>query len=78
MAELRDRLAQCKKDRETQQDWFKSLFNHSPWVATLISTLAGPVIMILLVLLFGPCILHKIVQFVKTRLSKINVMVLEQ
>ncbi|NWT62345.1 ENV1 protein, partial [Erythrocercus mccallii] len=68
MAELRDRLAQRKRDRETQQDWFKSLFNRSPWIATLISTLTGPIIMILLVLLFGPCILNKVAQFVKARL----------
>ncbi|NWT62637.1 ENV1 protein, partial [Erythrocercus mccallii] len=78
MAELRDRLAQRKRDKETQQDWFRSLFNRSPWIATLISTLTGPIIMILLVLLFGPCIINKIAQFVKARLSKINVMVLEQ
>uniref|UniRef100_A0A8C3P353 ENV2 protein n=1 Tax=Cyanoderma ruficeps TaxID=181631 RepID=A0A8C3P353_9PASS len=37
-----------------------------------------PVIVIILALLFGPCMLNKIAQFVKARLSKIEIMVLQQ
>ncbi|NWY91058.1 ENV1 protein, partial [Loxia curvirostra] len=74
MAELRERLASKKKERESQQGWFESWFNQSPWLSTLISTLIGPCVMILLVLTFGPCILNKLVSFVKHRLDSINVM----
>ncbi|NXR40500.1 ENV1 protein, partial [Zosterops hypoxanthus] len=74
MAELRDRLAQRKRDREAQQRWFESWFDQSPWLTTLISTLIGPVIVFLLILIFRPCVLNKPVSFVKKHLEKIDVM----
>lgn len=61
MAELRERLAKRKREKEAQQGWFESLFNQSLWLATLISTLIGPIPMVLLVLIFGPCVLNKLV-----------------
>uniref|UniRef100_A0A8D0KPN1 Envelope protein n=1 Tax=Strix occidentalis caurina TaxID=311401 RepID=A0A8D0KPN1_STROC len=73
MAELRERLAKRKRDREAQQGWFESWFNHSPWLTTLVSTLMGPIVMILLALIFGPCILNKFVSFVKSRLEKVDI-----
>ncbi|NXX70126.1 ENV1 protein, partial [Spizella passerina] len=76
MAELRNRLNLRKVDREAQQDWFESWFNRSPWLTTLISTLIGPVTIILLTLIFGPCILNKLVLFVKRRLETANIMFL--
>ncbi|NXY08149.1 ENV1 protein, partial [Pteruthius melanotis] len=76
--ELRERLAQRKREREAQQGWFDSLFSHSPWLTTLVSTLIGPIIMILLVLIFGPCVLNKLVLFVRSRLEIINVILVER
>ncbi|NXL37084.1 ENV1 protein, partial [Glaucidium brasilianum] len=76
MTELRDRLAQRKRERESQQRWFDSWFKQSPWLTTLISTLMGPLTIILLVLVFGPCIINKLVSFVKSRLEKLNIMFL--
>ncbi|NWY37430.1 ENV1 protein, partial [Sylvia atricapilla] len=74
MAELRNRLAQRQKDREAQQGWFESWFNQSPWLTTLISTLVGPLAMLLLAVTFGPCLLNKIVSFVKARLDQTNIL----
>ncbi|NXQ26406.1 ENV1 protein, partial [Alaudala cheleensis] len=74
IAELRERLAQRKREREAQQGWFESWFNQSPWLTILISTLIGPLTMILLTLLFGPCILNKLVLFVKSRLERVNIL----
>ncbi|NWH86824.1 ENV1 protein, partial [Aegithalos caudatus] len=74
MTELRERLAQRKREREAQQGWFESWFNQSPWLTTLVSTLIGPLAMILLLLIFGPCILNKLVQFVRSRLESVNIL----
>ncbi|NXQ49210.1 ENV1 protein, partial [Catharus fuscescens] len=74
MAKLRDRLTQRKMDREAQQGWFESWFNRSPWLTTLVSTLIDPLTIILLTLIFGPCILNKLVLFVKKCLEKVNIM----
>ncbi|RMC12120.1 hypothetical protein DUI87_11255 [Hirundo rustica rustica] len=77
MAELRERLAQRKREREAQQGWFESWFNQSPWLATLVSTLIGPLTVILLVLIFGPCILNKLVSFVRSCLEKVDILFVE-
>ncbi|RMB99729.1 hypothetical protein DUI87_23731 [Hirundo rustica rustica] len=77
MAELRGRLAQRKREREAQQGWFESWFNQSPWLATLVPTLIGPLTMILLTLIFGPCILNKLVSFVRRRLDKVDILFVE-
>uniref|UniRef100_A0A8U8B177 Uncharacterized protein n=1 Tax=Geospiza parvula TaxID=87175 RepID=A0A8U8B177_GEOPR len=74
MAELRNRLAQRQREREAQQGWFESWFNQSPWLTTLISTLAGPLAMLLLGITFGPCLLNKLVSFVRARLERNNIL----
>ena len=78
MAKLRERLKQRQQLFESQQGWFESWFNKSPWFTTLISSLMGPLVIILLILLFGPCILNRLVQFMKDRLSVIQALVLTQ
>ena len=77
MAELKDRL-QCRNQELQQQSWFYSPFSQHPWITTVVSTLLGPVITIVLALVFGPCVLNKITQFIKARLSKIDVLLLQQ
>ncbi len=78
MAKLRERLNQRQKLFESGQGWFEGLFNRSPWFTTLISTIMGPLIVLLLILLFGPCILNRLVQFVKDRISVVQALVLTQ
>lgn len=38
----------------------------------------GPLIILLLILLLGPCILNRLVQFVKDRISVVQALVLTQ
>jgi hypothetical protein len=78
MSKVREGLAKRKREREAQENWFKAWFNRSPWFTTLVSTLVGPVVILLLILTFGPCILNKLVTFMKDRISTVQLMVLRQ
>ncbi|NXN22386.1 ENV2 protein, partial [Nycticryphes semicollaris] len=74
MAKLREGLEKRKREREAQKSGFASWFNNSPWTTVLISTLIGPIAMIMMALIVGPHILNKLVSFVKSRLEKVNLM----
>ncbi|NWQ84999.1 ENV1 protein, partial [Columbina picui] len=72
------RRISTKEGREAQQGWFESWSNQSPWLATLISTLLGPLIKLMSVLTFGPCVLNKLLTFVKSRINAVQLMVMRQ
>ena len=76
LAKIRKGLSQRKRDTEMSQNWFESWFSSSPWFTTLISSVAGPLIILLLQLTFGPCLLNKLVAFIKSRINMVQLMVL--
>ncbi|NXK42838.1 ENV2 protein, partial [Piprites chloris] len=76
MSELRKRLDQRKRDREANRSWYENWFNVSPWLTTLLSALAGPFIMLILGLAFGPCILRYILRFIKERFDITKLLIL--
>ena len=76
LAKIREGPIQRKREREKSQSWFESWFNSSPWFATLISSLVGPLIILLPLLTFRPCLLNKLVAFIKRRINTVQLMVL--
>jgi hypothetical protein len=78
MAKLREGLEQRKTEREAREGWFESWFNQSPWLATLLSALAGPLVILLLLVTIGPWILNQLVAFVKSRINTVQLLVLRQ
>ena len=76
LAKIKEGLSQRKREREKSQNWFESWFNSSPWFATLISSLVGPLIILLLLLTFRPCLLNKLVAFIKSYINMVQLMVL--
>ncbi|NXF91078.1 ENVT1 protein, partial [Eubucco bourcierii] len=75
MAKIREGLEKRKKERESTQPWYKNWFSQSPWLTTLLSTLTGPLIVVLLALNFDPCIINKLIFFLSQRIEKMNLMV---
>ena len=76
MAKVREGLECRRREREAQQGWLESWFQSSPWLTTLLSSLMGSLIILLLLLTFGPCILNKLLAFIKQRLDTVQLMVL--
>lgn len=60
MAKDIESLAKREREKDQAKGCFECLFNSSPWISTLLGSL-----LILLLVNFGPCILNRLVQFMK-------------
>ncbi|XP_023380178.1 endogenous retrovirus group S71 member 1 Env polyprotein-like [Pteropus vampyrus] len=80
---IRDSLVlirQRVKDREERlrhgESWYEGLFNNTPWLTTLLTAITGPLILVFLGLLFGPCVINWITAYVKKRVQAVKLLVL--
>lgn len=78
MAKLRERLEARRRDREAKQGWFEGWFHSSPWLTTLLSSMIGPLLILILLLTFGPCILNRLVSFIRDRINAVQIMMIQQ
>lgn len=72
LAKVREGLAKREREYRENRSWYERWFDSSPWSATLLSILIGPLVILLLLLTFGPCILNHLVQYLRQRLSTIQ------
>ncbi|NWX05331.1 ENV2 protein, partial [Caloenas nicobarica] len=77
MSKLRENIEKRKKEYESHQSWYEAWFKQSPWLTTLLSTIAGPLILLTLVLMFGPCIFNEVRAVVKSRLEAANLLLIK-
>nr|KAF6292318.1 hypothetical protein mPipKuh1_009758 [Pipistrellus kuhlii] len=78
MSKLRERIEIRRKEREQRKSWFEQWFDRAPWLTTLLSSLLGPLTILLLLLTIGPCILNRLVAFVRERVQSVHMLVLRQ
>jgi hypothetical protein len=61
---VRTSLEERKHNREKQEYWYQNWFYTSPWLTTLLPSLLGPFVSILLLLSFGPWAFNRLISFV--------------
>lgn len=62
-------LEERQRAREKQEAWYQNWFSASPWLTTLLPSLLGPFIGILLLLSFGPWAFNRLTTFVKNQVD---------
>lgn len=78
LAELRKRLEERQLEREAPKGWFECWFTQSPWLTTLLSALAGPLVILLLILTIGPYILSRIISRIQEKVGDVKLMMVRQ
>lgn len=62
--------------RRAEGNWYENLFSWSPWLTTLLSAVAGSLLLLIVGLIFGPCLLRCLLNFIQDRIQAVKLMVL--
>uniref|UniRef100_A0A8I3X5S6 Envelope glycoprotein n=1 Tax=Callithrix jacchus TaxID=9483 RepID=A0A8I3X5S6_CALJA len=73
---VRQNLETRKQLREALESWYQKMFSWFPWLTSLLTGLVGPLALLLLGLMFGPCLLNRLFKFIKSRVDSIKLMIL--
>jgi hypothetical protein len=66
---VRISLEERKHNRKKQEYWYQNWFSTSPWLTTLLPSLLGPFVGILLLLSFGPWAFNRLTSLVKSQIE---------
>lgn len=73
---IRKRLQERKLEHEQSESWYESIYNWFPGLVASISALAGPLLVLSLLLTLGPCITNRLTVFVRERINTAQLMAL--
>ena len=65
LAKVHKGLEACKRLREMDAGWFWTWFSTSPWLTTLLPSLLGPLLGLIILLSLGPVLFNKLMNFLK-------------
>ena len=66
---VKESLEKRNREREQQESWYKNWFSTSPWLSTLLPSILGPFIGLLLLISFGPWAFQRLTRFVKSQID---------
>ena len=46
LQKVRENLGKCQQEQESNTPWYQSMFNWNPWLTALITSLAGPLLLL--------------------------------
>lgn len=72
LAKLSEGLEARKRLRERDAGWFRSWFSTSPWLTTLLPSLLGPLLGLIILLSLGPVLFNKLMNFLKQQIDQIQ------
>jgi len=71
MKKVREGLEKRKWGRKKAESWYQNQFSTSPWLSTLLPSLLGPLVGLLLVISFDPWTFNLLTNFIKQEIDNI-------
>lgn len=78
LAELQRGIQERERLRQGALGWAEQMFSFPPWITNIIATVAGPIIVILVLATLGPCIVNRLTAYVKRQVQSIKLMMVRQ